>query len=578
MKTYTLLPNFRHASRCVLASALALAPTLPLTLSAQDEDSEIIELSPFVVDASRDVGYTATASLAGGRLSTQLRDTAAAVTVLTEAFIRDIGATNFLEAARWTPNAVPRSDVRGQELYNDYSVSFRSLGGRYQTRNFFRWYINSDSFSTARIDFTRGPNGIVFGDSGSGGIANINSKQALQGNFGEVLAQWNSFGGYRFTADGNVKVTDTLYARVAGVHQRFDDWRDVGLTDRDGIFATVTWRPTRTTTVRVEGEWGDIHRLITFGMLDNLSNWDGVTTNPGFIQPGQVPPSLQRQGNVQLVYNAAQSDLGILNYQGFANTSGTFRQLLTEQQEGLPARAVVPSYKYSLQAPNAGVYNDYYTFSGFIDQRVGDNLFFELAMNYQQQTRDVRRWFFDALTIDVNETLPNGQPNPNLGQPFGQARFWNDEQANRVMEMRASMAYLFSSDLTEQRFLVSAGQRRDRFTIDWYELVRTNGSNPRLVANNEQSEPVNRIFVRRYANDTSLNVDLPPALDPVSGIASRYVHSRSFVSEKPVSFAQVAAVGNWFSDKSLHTMFGARRDFYREKKQYWPRRARSSHQ
>ncbi|MCC5839358.1 MAG: TonB-dependent receptor [Opitutales bacterium] len=551
-------------ARRSFAVALLGGSTLAPGLWAQ-EDDEIYELSPFIVDVSGDRGYTATASLAGGRLATALRDTAASVTVMTEAFIRDVGATNFIEAARWAPNAVPQTEVRGQDLYNDYQVSFRSLGGRYQTRNFFRWYINSDGFSTDRIDFSRGPNGLVFGDSGSGGIANINSKRAHRDNFGEVLLQWSSFGGFRVTADANYEVSETVQVRVAGVLQRFDDWRDVGKNDREGLFATVTIRPNERSTIRLEGEWGDMHRLITFGMLDNFSQWDGVTTNPGFIPPGEVPPTLQRQGQTQLVFNAGRPDLGLVDFQGFANTAGNFRQLLPEAQPGLPASAVIPSHKESLQAPSAGVYNDYITVSAFWEHRITDNLFLEVAANYQKQTRDARRWFFDAWTIDVNETLPGGQPNPYLGEAYGQARLWTDQQTNEVIDYRASLAYLLESDLTDHRFLVSAGQRKDRFSIDWYEWVRTNGPNPQLVGNNEQSLPANRIFVRRYASDRSLDVALPPSFDPVSGIEAREAHTRAFVSEKPVAYVQTAAVGQWLPSRALHTMLGARRDFYRER-------------
>ena len=566
-------PSFPHpfqSTRLRPVSVPRAAVIIPLLAAAAvfaqpDEADDVYELSPFIVDVSGDVGYTATSSLAGGRLATQLRDTAAAVTVFTDAFIRDVGATNFLEAARWAPNAVPQTEVRGQDLYNDYQVRFRSLGGGYQTRNFFRWYINSDAFSTERIDFSRGPNGLVFGDSGSGGIANVNSKRAHRENFGEVLAQWSSFGGFRVTADANIEVSEKLQVRAVGLLQRFDDWRDVGKNDRDGLFATLTFRPTERSTIRLDGEWGDLHRLITFGMLDNFSRWDGVTTNPGFIEPGQVPPTLQRQGQVQLVYNAARPDLGVVNFQGFASTAGSFRQLLPVEQEGLPSAAVIPNHRESLQAPNAGVYNDYWTVSAYWDHRFGDNLFFELAANYQEQTRDARRWFFDAWTIDVNETLPDGLPNPYLGEAYGQARLWTDQQTNRVSDIRASLAYLLESDFTDQRFLVQTGHRNDRFSIDWFEWVRTNGSNPVLVGGNEQSLPANRIFVRRYASERDLDVAVPPARDPVSGIEAREAHTRAFVSEKPVTYVQTAAVGQWLDTRALHTMFGARRDFYRER-------------
>lgn len=523
------------------------------------DDRDVFDLSPFVVDASGDVGYTATSSLAGGRLATQLRDTAAAVSVMTEEFIRDIAATSFLEAARWAPNAIPQEEVRGQDLYNDYGVNFRSLGALYQARNYFRWYINSDSFSTDRIDFARGPNSIVFGDSGVGGVANVNSKRAHRRNFGEILGQWNSFGGYRLTADYNVEISEKIQLRAAGLLQRFEDWRDVGKNDREGLFLTTTIRPTSKTTVRLEGEWGDMHRLITFGMLDGYSQWDGVTTNPGFILPGEVPASLTRRGPDLLIFNAARPELGIVNWAGFAQTNGTFRQLLKEPQEGLPNHIVVPDYKRSLQANNAGVYNDYWTASAFVEHRFNDRLFFELAANYQEQTRDIRRWFFDAWTIDVNETQPDGSPNPYLGEAYGQARYWTDQQTNKISDIRASLAYLLDTSFTDQRFLISAGQRDDRFEVDHYEWVRTNGNNPnvRLAAN--------RILARRYFSETSIDVGTVPNFDSVSGIEAKEAHTRALRSDKPITYYQVAAVGNWLPKRNLHTMFGLRQDRYREK-------------
>lgn len=46
----------------------------------------VTTLSPFEVNTDRDVGYTASNSLAGGRLNTDLRDTAAAISVLPRSF------------------------------------------------------------------------------------------------------------------------------------------------------------------------------------------------------------------------------------------------------------------------------------------------------------------------------------------------------------------------------------------------------------------------------------------------------------------------------------------------------------
>ncbi|MCC5840840.1 MAG: TonB-dependent receptor [Opitutales bacterium] len=547
---------------CVLTMA-ALCAALPFGSFAADE--EVFELSPFEVRAGSDRGYTATASLIGGRLAGELRDTAASVTVFTTELLADLGAANFLEAARWAPNAVPQQEIHGKSLYNDYAVSFRGLGGGatgggFQSRNYFRWYINSDAFSTGRIEFARGPNSLVFGDAFVGGVGNVVSKQALGTGQYEVEVKWSSFGGFRTVLDADLKVTDSLNVRAALVYQDFDDWRDVGGDKRRGIFLTARYQPNQNTTLRAEVEWGKLERIITYQTLDQLANWDGVTTNAGFLGPrDSVPSSLARWNQPRLAFNSARPDLGIVNWEGFAATSGVFgRGLKTEPQEGMPDFAVIPSYKFSLQAPNAGVDNPYWTASVFLERRIGENLFIEVAGNYQYQERDITRWFFDQLYVEVNETLPSGEPNPYLGDFYGWARYWRNVQSNEVGDARISAAYLLDTSLTEQRLLLVGGHRFDRFEDHNHERVRTNGPNPDVRA------AANRIFAYRYLSERDLPVIDPPDFDPVSGIESRVAKTNGFFSEKPVTYLQAAASGRWLENRALNTLFGVRRDHYRE--------------
>lgn len=547
------LVNLTSAAMCLLLTPVIMAV------------ENVFELSPFEVRTSNDRGYTATSSLIGGRMAGELRDTAASVTVFTSEFLADLGVYNFLEAARWAPNAVPQEEIQGKSLYNDYAVSFRGLGGGtvgsgFQSRNYFRWYINSDAFSTARIEFARGPNSLVFGDAFVGGVGNISSKQALGSNSYEIEAKWNSFGGFRTQVDADLKVSEKLAVRAAVLYQDFDDWRDVGGDKRKGFFITSRYQPAANTTIRVEYEWGELDRVITYAALDQMANWNGVSTNPGSLGVRDpVPASLVRWNQPRLVYNSARPDLGIVNWEGFAATSGSFgRGLKTEVQEGLPGFAVIPSYKFSLQAPNAGVKNPYWTTSAFLEQRIGSNLFIEVAGNYQYQERDITRWFYDQLYIEVNETLPNGESNPYLGDIYGWARYWRNLQSNEVWDVRASAAYVWNTKLTDQRFLLVAGHRYDRFEDHNYERVRTDGSNRDVRA------AANRIFAYRYLSDRDLPVIDPPNVDPVSGIESRVAKTNGFFSEKPVTYQQLAASGQWLENRRLHTLFGMRRDHYRE--------------
>lgn len=560
MQNATLLSlnSARTLRLCLTTIASATAAV------AQSADTDpTFDLAPFEVNTGADKGYTASASLMGGRLATDLRDTAATVSVFTEEFLADIAVTNFLEAAKWAPNSVPQEEIDSGNLYNDYTVSFRSLGRGFQSRNYFRWYLNSDTFSTERIEFARGPNSLVFGDAGVGGVANVSSKQARGTDTVALEAQARSFGGFRVAADADLKLSAMASLRVAAVHQDFDSWKDVGYDKFKGVFLTTTLRPSRATTLRAEIEIAERKRLLTFNTLEQLTDWDGVTTNPGFLgRRDPVPNSLSKFTEPRLVFNSAQPDWGIIDLEGFATTTGTFGQgLKTTPQEGLPDFAVIPggTYEFSLQAPNGGVENPFWTTSLFLEQRIRNNLYAEVAVNYQYQERAITRWFFDQLLVDVNETLPTGEPNPYLGELYGWARYWDNTQSNEVFVLRGSLAYLFESSLTSQRFLLVAGHREDRFEDTNWQIVRTNGRSPDVRIGE------NRIYARRYVSDGALPVLTPPTIDPVSGIESRRVQTGGFFSEKPITYYQAAVSGKWFKQRSLNTLFGVRRDHYEEK-------------
>ena len=58
------------------------AATTATVAASEGTEDEMIVLSPFEVNASRDVGYLAQNTLAGSRLNSELKDTASAISVM----------------------------------------------------------------------------------------------------------------------------------------------------------------------------------------------------------------------------------------------------------------------------------------------------------------------------------------------------------------------------------------------------------------------------------------------------------------------------------------------------------------
>ena len=81
-------PAGRAARLLPLALALAAASPLLAQIAPGTPPREpapaVVELSPFEVNTSRDVGYAAENTLAGSRLNARLRDTAGSVSVFTK--------------------------------------------------------------------------------------------------------------------------------------------------------------------------------------------------------------------------------------------------------------------------------------------------------------------------------------------------------------------------------------------------------------------------------------------------------------------------------------------------------------
>jgi outer membrane receptor protein involved in Fe transport len=138
-------------------------------------------LSPFQVTTDKDVGYAAASSLSGSRLNTELRDTPAAISVFTKELLDDLGVLNTMAAMDFALNASREfTDYTGLSSVQqgDGSIQVRGFTGASLGRDYFTWRVSSDVYNTERLDFSRGPNAILFGVGGPGGIVNTTTKRA----------------------------------------------------------------------------------------------------------------------------------------------------------------------------------------------------------------------------------------------------------------------------------------------------------------------------------------------------------------------------------------------------------------
>lgn len=183
---------------------------------AQSEmGDEIVVLSPFEVSTEVDSGYTAERTLAGNRLSTELRDVGSAVSVVTKEFLRDVGATDNASLLQYTTGTEvggPRGNFAGvgdAATLNEDTIRpndnnrVRGLAAADNTRDFFRSDVPWDAYNVDRVDLQRGANSILFGQGSPAGIINSGLKSAQFRNFGAAEFRLGSYGTTRGTLDLN---------------------------------------------------------------------------------------------------------------------------------------------------------------------------------------------------------------------------------------------------------------------------------------------------------------------------------------------------------------------------------------
>ena len=202
----------RRSSRSIATALGVLLASQGLAQTAapapDPKKDEAVELSPFVVATSQDVGYQATNTLAGTRLNTNLKDIGAAVSVYTQEFLDDIGVTKLQDILTFTASTEVGgqngnfSGVTGEssaEVRDDpASVNrVRALAQATRTRDFFASDLPGDAFSFDTLTVSRGPNAVLAGVGNAGGIIDSSLRKATFKDNTRFVSRFSSYDSHR---------------------------------------------------------------------------------------------------------------------------------------------------------------------------------------------------------------------------------------------------------------------------------------------------------------------------------------------------------------------------------------------
>jgi catecholate siderophore receptor len=253
---------------------------------ADDANAQAIALETIEVQSTNtaSVGYLGKRTSTATKTDTPLLDIPQSITVVTKQQIQDTGAQKLEDVVRYVPGVNWHQGegnrdqivIRGQSSTADFFVN-----GMRDDAQIYR-----DLYNVQRIEVLKGPNAMIFGRGGSGGVLNRVLKEADGRRIRELTLQGGSFDHKRVSFDVGDKVSDTFAARLNGVYEQSGSYRDFVELERYGINPTMTWTPTAFTRFKLSYEYFHDRRTADRGIpSQNGLPYDKVSYAPFFGNP-----------------------------------------------------------------------------------------------------------------------------------------------------------------------------------------------------------------------------------------------------------------------------------------------------
>ncbi len=223
-----------------------------------------VEGTAFGIQPPADGGYKAERTTAATKTDTPLLDVPQSVSVVNQSQIKDQAMTSMADAVRYTPGL---GFAQGEG--NRDTPVFR---GNSSTADFFVDGIRDDVqyfrdlYNIERVEIFRGPNAMIFGRGGVGGVINRVTKQANWDSGRELRVQAGSGELWRGTLDLNQPVSDAVSLRLTGLYHNAESFRDDVQYERWGLNPTASFKLGDRTLVQIGYEHFDDERTADRGI------------------------------------------------------------------------------------------------------------------------------------------------------------------------------------------------------------------------------------------------------------------------------------------------------------------------
>lgn len=386
------------------------------------------------------------------RTDTNLRDVPQSVSVITNDLIENQNMRSMADVVRYVPGV-----SMGQgEGHRDAPT----LRGNSSTADFFvdgvrddvQYY--RDLYNAERIEVLKGPNAMIFGRGGGGGVINRVTEWANWTPHDELNVTLGAFEQVRGAADLGHTLSDEAAVRLNAMYERADSYRDFVNLERWGANPTSAFRFGDSTAFRLGYEHFSDDRVVDRGVPSQDGRpWDG--SRAAFFGNPFVSYTEAQVDAVSAFLDHDFSDaLTIRNRTQYADYHKFYQNIHANSAVNSLGDVVLQGYNSSTERQNFFNQTDliWRAQAGGIGHTVLAG--FEFG---QQDTDNTRSQNFTGLPT-VNVSNPTTTATGAIPALF---------QTDNTVEARVAAIYLQDQIALSDQWQLVAGVRFDRFEVDF---------------------------------------------------------------------------------------------------------------
>jgi catecholate siderophore receptor len=407
-------------------------------------------------------GYEAKRTVTATKTDTPLKDIPQSITVITKDAIKDQNMRSMGDVVRYVPGMNmaqgegnrDQLSIRGQNTTADFFVD-----GLRDDVQYFR-----DFYNVERVEALKGPNAMIFGRGGGGGVINRVEKSAGWDPVRDVSLMGGSFNTKRGSVDFGQALNEVAAIRLNAMYEDSESYRDFVELERYGINPTMTFALGPQTTLKIGYEYFHDERTADRGVPSLQNSGRPFDTDPAtfFGDPDQSVSEVTLNVINALVEHTFDNALLLRNRTRYGDYDKFYQNVYAGSAvSATTGNLTLDAYNNDTQRENVFNQTDliYDLQTGSIKHR----LLGGIEIGHQDTTNFRNTGFFSNGPTTL--TVPGSNPTV-FGTPITFRQNTND--ANNRTKTDVFGVYVQDQIELSKHWEVLAGVRFDRFSVDFH--------------------------------------------------------------------------------------------------------------